>query len=284
MRKRISDNNIFPVFSMETEYRKLQELFYDRDAFGKVIAITQKVRPSLSYADCIHAMFLDWNLRGTFTSVEEMMAAFEISEDDFADIITEDRFLDYIQFLLNAIVFVDEQVKRGRYAIYRAGDTIFNAIVDNCIHILNKLGAEIAEGKNEIFIAYKDDVASAVAACNEDLSGSIVEYLKIDNRGDLQRKGEILCTFAKKLEPFEKIMNGSEFKALCTDTTTLMNNIGARHALKPEDKLKAKFMNMDEGELEKWYDRAFHMFLGCMAVIPYLDIKSEIKAIKRDDL
>lgn len=283
MRKRISDNNIFPVFSIDTEYRKLQELFYDRGAFGKVIAITQKARPSLSYADCIHAMFLDWNLRGTFTSVEEMMAALEISEEDFENEITDDRFLDYIQFVLNAIVFVDEQIKRGRYAIYRAGDTIFNAIVDNCIHIVDKLGAEIAEEKNEIFIAYKDDVASAVATCNEDLSGSIVEYLKIDNRGDLQRKGEILCTLAKKLEPFEKKMNGSEFKALCTDTTTLMNNIGARHALKPEDKLNAKFMNMDEEELEKWYDRAFHMFLGCMAVIPYLDIKSEIKAIKRED-
>lgn len=104
---------------------------------------------------------------------------------------------------------------------------------------------------------------------HEDLSGSIMEYPKIDNRGDLQRKGEILCTLAKKLEPLESKFKGTAFATLCTDTTMLFNNIGARHAWKPEHSVSSQFMAMNETELEGWYDNAFKMFLACMSVLPY---------------
>lgn len=73
---------------------------------------------------------------------------------------------------------------------------------------------------------------------------------------------------------------GTEFKSLCQDTTTLLNKIGARHALSPEHKLESKFLDMDNRELEEWYDSVFNMFLGCMAVLPYVEIKPKIKDIK----
>ena len=127
---------------------------------------------------------------------------------------------------------------------------------------------------------YKDDVASAVSEQREDLKASITEYLKIDNRNDLGRKGEILCTLAKKLEPHEKDLNNSKFKQLCSDTTFLLNNIGARHSLNPENKIKAQFLTMEDEAVEQWYDRTFQMFLACVAVIPYLEYENDIKALK----
>lgn len=133
--------------------------------------------------------------------------------------------------------------------------------------------------ENEYYLVYRDDVATAVSIQNEDISGSIVEYLEIDNRGDLKRKGEILCTLAKKLEDYEKLLKGSEFSSLCSDTTMLMNKIGARHSCDEKDRIASKFKTMNDAELAQWYDRTFQMFLCCMVAVPYVEEKSEIKKI-----
>lgn len=280
MRQRISDRNKFPTFSIEKEYDKLDDLFHNRGAFGRILVVTQRAKPSISYNDCIRNMFLDWELRGSFTTLEEMMEAFAISVENFADGVTEERLLDYIQFLANAVVYVDASVRGGGYAIYCANEAIGDALAENCQYILEYLGAEMVREGQEFVVVYRDDVATAVKEQNPDLSGSIVEYQKIDNRGDLQRKGEILCTLAKKLEPLEPQFKGTEFNTLCTDTTMLFNNIGARHAWKPEHSVSSQFMSMDEAELEGWYDNAFKMFLACMSVLPYLDVKPELKSLK----
>lgn len=280
MRQRISDKNKFPSFSLKTEYDKLNALFHNREAFGRILVLSQRMRPSISYFDCIQNMFLKWELRGTFTTLDEMMEALAVSERNFVDSVTEERLLDYIQFLVNAVVFVDTEVNSGKYAIYQVDTVICDALVENCCYLLEHLGAEMCEVDRELVIVYGNDVASVVKEQHPDLSVSIVEYQKIDNRGDLQRKGEILCTLAKTLEPFENRFKGTEFNALCTDTTMLFNNIGARHALKSDDKVSFQFMTMKKEDLEKWYDNAFQMFLACMSVLPYLDVKGKLKTIK----
>lgn len=282
MRQRISDKNVFPVFSLEAEYRKLHTLFFDRSEFGLLVGPvhSSRARPSLSYNDCLREMILDWKLRGTFTSIEEMLFGLHISEDDFDESVTEERLLDYIQFVSNAACFVCDQVKSRKYIIYQASDTIFKAISENAHSILDKLGAELVDCGGELYVKYKDDISEAIVAENHELEIPITEYLKIDNRGDLQRKGEVLCTLAKKLEPHEKALIGTEFKQLCTDTTFLLNNIGARHYQNPENKINAQFINMSSKKLEEWYDKAFRMFLACMAVLPYISHKSDIKELR----
>lgn len=78
----------------------------------------------------------------------------------------------------------------------------------------------------------------------------------------------------------ENILNGTEFSKLCTDTTFLLNHIGARHYQDPDRKDNAPFLAMSDSELEKWYDHAFDMFLACMSVLPYLEYKKDIKTLK----
>ena len=85
----------------------------------------------------------------------------------------------------------------------------------------------------------------------------------------------------KKLEPLAGKFKGNEFGSLFDDTTLLMNKIGARHTFNPNDKIEAKYAAMTDDELIIWYDRTFHMFLACMAAVPYLDFRAEIKMIKR---
>ena len=74
MRVKISDKNIFPSFSIRNEYIKLQSLFEDETVFGRTYEYADNDDPSMSYEYCLQYMFLNWKLRGTFTSLDEMKA------------------------------------------------------------------------------------------------------------------------------------------------------------------------------------------------------------------
>lgn len=280
MRERISDRNILPVFDLEAEYQKIHSLCFDTRAFGTYTAGgISKTRPNISYNEALQDFFLSWSLRGSFTSIEEMLVELSISEDDFVKNVTEDRVLDFIQFTLNAVYYINTVAESEKYMIYKASDSIGKAIFQNCHYVADRLGTDIKKEKNEFFLVYKDDVASAIGNQMPELVESLTEYQKIDNRGNVIRKAEILCTLAKRLEPHEKSLCSTEFKALCDDTTFLLNK-AARHSLKESIPIEKIFLDMNKSEIEKWCDKTYKMFLGCMAVLPYIKYKSEIKEIK----
>lgn len=81
-----------------------------------------------------------------------------------------------------------------------------NAIFDNSYQIIERLGAELKtdDREDELFIIYRNDVATVVSEKRSELASSIVEYLKIDNCHNLDRKGEILCTLAKNWNRMRK--------------------------------------------------------------------------------
>lgn len=286
MRAKISDVNIFPTFDVYIEYKKIYGLFHDSVVFGISDIINGRQRPRFSYESCLDDMFLSWKLRGTFTTLLEMYYSLKISVDDFERDPSEERFLDYVQFVFNAVTFVDHMSKNPAHKYYRNDKTVFNAIIDNCTQALHRLGAEIkCDDNKEFFVVKKDDIASLVSAERPTLFSSLFEYRKIDNNHDLIRKGEILCTLAKELEPYEKLLKSTEFVSLCKDTTFLFNKTGARHSLEVEDRFADLFKSMSDEELESWYDNAYKMFLACVAVIPYAEeLKKEIKTLKQKEL
>lgn len=281
MRIKISDRNTFPVFDMEKEYQKIHSLCFDKNAFGRYIyGGISKTRPNISYNGALQYFFLGWPLRGSFTSIEEMLFSLAISEDDFAKDSSEERILDFIQFTLNAVYYIDSMVDSDQYMIYKATDSIGKAIFQNCQYVADKLGTDIKKDKNEFFLVYKDDMVTEIGNQIPELVDSLTEYQKIDNRRNVVRKAEVLCTLAKRLEPYEKSICRTEFKALCDDTTFLLNKI-ARHNLKESDSVDKKFLDMNESKFEEWCDRTYKMFIGCMSVLPYIEYKSEIKEMKR---
>ncbi len=191
--------------------------------------------------------------------------------------------LDFIQFVANAVVFVNQEADDIHGRIYKSNNVLHKAISEQCLLIAERLNAEIICDGSEFYVQYKNDMADVIAQEYPKLNASIIEYLKIDNRGDLVRKGEVLCTLAKKLELLEEKFKGTEFCSLYSDTKLLLNKIGPRHALTEKDPIEKKVMAMDIDEREKWYDMAFQMFIACMAAVPYLEYKNEIKDLKSDN-
>ena len=279
MRTRISERNLFPNFSLRREYEKLFVLFSDNSAIRANCLYHSKTY--YSYFEMLKERFLTWKLRGSFISVEEMMDSLGISKDYFIDDISDNRLLDFIQFILNAIFFVEKMILENPFEIYHNNELIKKAIEENCDLLLGKFHAEIKTEPSELYIVYKNSIASvaAVRHPHPKVEESIIDYLKIDNRDNLKRKSEILCSLAKDLEAHKESLSTSG--QLYSDTTFLLNKSGIRHDLNPNDKQKAHFLAMNEQERIKWYDRTFEMILACMAELPYLKYKDEIQEIRR---
>ena len=277
MRTPISGRNIFQHFSPNNEYLKIHEMFYDKKAFClKGISTNYHY----SYFDILKRNFLSWELRGSSTSVEEMMCVLQIHEGAFRGSFPKDKLLDYIEFILNALNFVNTVMASP--VLTGQNNLIGNAIRTQCYLVLDRLDAETKLLGSEVYVVYKNDIATVVSNQQPELQKSITDYLAISNRNDLLQKGEILCSLAKALEPKEQLLKDNGFLQLCKDATFLLNKTGARHALDPNDSIEAQFLAMDNSERIKWYDRGFKTVLACMAVLPYLDFKNEINDIKRN--
>lgn len=193
--------------------------------------------------------------------------------------VTENQLLDFVQFILNCWFRVVTTIERCTVA-YLSDKGALQMLFENCRYLEDKLYCQdcIDKNTNEIYVVYQNETSAAVSQKN---TISLTDYRRIDNRGDLQRKGEILCTLSKKLESIEAKIKGTEFYSLYNDTTFLFNKIGARHWTGKHELACATFMKMSDEELEGWYDTAYEMVVACIAVIPYLDSKSKIKEIKK---
>ena len=162
-------------------------------------------------------------------------------------------------------------------------DSYIMVLKDNIINLLCALNCkyEIDPLTEEIFTVYNDVKLEFVSKYNSDIKESIFEYLKTDNREDLKRKGEILCTLFKKLEAVESKLKSNNFGGIVKDTTFLFNKSGIRHWVENDKISSATFLKMSEKELEKWYDKTFNLFLTCMVLAEYIDDIQEIKNIKK---
>jgi len=136
---------------------------------------------------------------------------------------------------------------------------------------------------NEVFLSYKNKLSAVVSSQYPDLRDSFAAYLKIDNRDDLVRKAEFLCTFAKVLEPHLSDFRNTAFNSLSSDTTMFLNNSGVRHCIDPNNTIGNTFNSMSDKEKIMWYDRTFEMFIACMSVLPYLGYKDEIIKLKQGE-
>lgn len=284
MRKKISEKNIFPQFNLYDEYAKIESLLSEQKVIGQLNRWGAHLLPTLTVEEYVNqVVFSDWNLRGTFLSIHEMREGLGIETSEFySEEISEQKVLDFLQYAINCTLRVDLTIKKYE-SLYISDKNYTKLLIDNIRALLLQLKAdfELDRHTNEIFVVYQDDISVVVAKDQPQIAHSLTEYNRIDNRGDLQRKGEILCTLFKSLEPVEKKFKGTEYAQLASDTTFLFNKTGIRHWVENDKIASVTFLKMTPDELEKWYDKTYAMFLSCMVTSAYLDIKPEIKQIKQ---
>jgi hypothetical protein len=242
--------------------------------------------------------FLSWSLRGTCFSLSEMRCALGIDKGCFcADSFNKDLFLEFLQYAYNCAHRATIIIERAIFSAKRTRDysrilhgyslerKYVAAIIEYIENILEKLnvGWDLSEN-SEIFLVYRNEMADVISVNSPDIAPSLYEYRRIDNRGNITRKAEILCTLAKDLELIEKDLKGTCFDTLVSDTTFLLNNADIRHNSEGNKGAGTAFTYMSENELENWQDKTYKLFLFCKLAKECLSTMKDIKEIKRGGL
>ena len=221
----------------------------------------------------------------TYTDIEDMRANLGLKKGTITqNNITEDVFISFLQFAYNCFFQVQNSLDRNREPFVDPAD--IDAFIQFAMTLIERLCSKLTYGIEqdlstlEFFMFKKSELQSQVEEESPSLADSIHQYQRIDSKGDLTRKAEILCTLYKTLESYN--FKGTEFQNLYSDATFLFNKSGIRHSVEADKVAAQTFEQMADEQKEKWYDSAFGLFLTCTVVNKhYIPLKHDLKLLRQ---
>lgn len=133
---------------------------------------------------------------------------------------------------------------------------------------------------------YASEVSQIVSESNIEDAIKVLEYNHFSNKGNIQRKKEILISLANYLEPLrdelnafeelKEVMKVNSKKIIAVEQLFGMyNNLGLRH-----NNDKQYHLNMNDEELEQWYDDIYTSTLFVILSLDEARILSKLKTLR----
>lgn len=222
----------------------------------------------------------NWKQCGSYLECGEIRD--DLSLNDFifnckfkAEIELEDLLL-YIEYILNMIKLCDSYQQNLDLVF----DKSFMNLVRNINILLDHLNYKevYMEKEEKVILVEKDSSAIMVAEIvEEDVAFKVLEYNHHLLKGNLSRKREILKTMADEIEAFRKQLDSS----LSSDFGFLVNSVHIRHNNLEGDSRKQFVADMDEEQLEFWYDEAYRLMIYCILQNEQKERSKRIKELKK---
>lgn len=236
-----------------------------------------------------------------YTSVDYLYTAFEFIIDLYSEIRNKDKFAKkYV---------TSKELKKtedsgwipeddNEFEIWK--ETIkhtslmdqYEKLCERLKYSLDKTNHELItlENGDKIIVeknAYASEVSQIVSESNIEDAIKVLEYNHFSNKGNIQRKKEILISLANYLEPlrdelnaFEELkevmkVNNSKKIIAVEQLFGMYNNLGLRH-----NNDKQYHLNMNDEELEQWYDDIYTSTLFVILSLDEARILSKLKTLR----
>lgn len=178
----------------------------------------------------------------------------------------QERYFCYAELYLDLFSVLmpldDDNIKRQTMVVYNQ----INIVINTCGYSLEHINDRLIVVEDNVFA---NEAAQAVSEF-ADVKGalSILEYNHFSNKGDIDRKKEILIKIASLLEPWRDDLNNHiEFK----DVLKLGNNnkvLAVEKLFRMFNKLNIRHNNEEQmltglsnQEIESWYDKVYTLSL-----------------------
>lgn len=131
--------------------------------------------------------------------------------------------------------------------------------------------------EEKLILVPKNPAATSVAEISdEETAMAILMYNHHTLKGDLEAKRKILYSIAKEYEPLlSKPIDG--FKEYFVKATNMLNNLDIRHNNKEGKHKNNLVINLENDELEKWYDELYQLLLFCVLIKDNIERKNNIE-------
>lgn len=222
--------------------------------------------------------FLNYRNRKTFIDFEEFLG-FCLSQ---ADNELEKLFI-FAELLNDMLSIINPNHPFLWNDVYAVRENI-NRILDLSNHefLILENGRQIIVEKN----VYASEVSQILSETNMQDAIKVLEYNHFANKGNIQRKKEILIALANYLEPFRRELNNSEElkdilkvnnqKVIAFEKLFEMyNNFGLRH-----NNSNQYHLDLTDDELEQWYDDIYTSTLFVILSMDESRILSKLKTLR----
>lgn len=258
-------------FDPDRESKNLIDLLEMEKNFGHVYYTTIN--------SAISKNFLDYPNRSTFTSYSQII---EVISANFYDA-TEELFV-FSELLVDIFYSLLEKFTTEECEFIQVIFDNINRFLELSNHELITLdnGNRIIVEKN----VYVSEVSQIVSETGIQDAIKVLEYNHFANKGNIERKREILISLAGYLEPLKDELNASEeLKEVMKVNNNkiiavaklfdMYNNLGLRHNNNEQYHLK-----MTEEELEQWYDDIYTSTLFVILSLDEARILSKLKTLR----
>ena len=223
--------------------------------------------------------FLDYPNRSTFTSYSKMMEFIGANIYN-----TTEQLFVFSEFLVDIFCNLAEKFTEEE-------SEFIQIIFDNIKRFLELSNHEMItlDNGNKIIVeknVYASEASQIVSETSIEEAIKVLEYNHFSNKGNIQRKKEILIALANYLEPFRRELNNSEElkdilkvnnqKVIAFEKLFEMyNNFGLRH-----NNSNQYHLDLADDELELWYDDIYSSTLYVILSMDQSRILSKLKTLR----
>lgn len=223
--------------------------------------------------------FLDYPNRSTFTSYSKMMEFIGANIYN-----TTEQLFVFSEFLVDIFCNLAEKFTEEE-------SEFIQIIFDNIKMFLELSNHEMItlDNGNKIIVeknVYASEASQIVSETSIEEAIKVLEYNHFSNKGNIQRKKEILIALANYLEPFRRELNNSEElkdilkvnnqKVIAFEKLFEMyNNFGLRH-----NNSNQYHLDLADDELELWYDDIYTSTLFVILSMDQSRILSKLKTLR----
>lgn len=233
-----------------------------------------------SLNSAISDSFLDYPNRSTFTSYSQMVEFVGLNIYN-----TTEQLFVFSEFLVDIFCNLAEKFTEEE-------SEFIQIIFDNIKSFLELSNHELItlDNGNKIIVeknVYASEASQIVSETSIEEAIKVLEYNHFSNKGNIQRKKEILIALANYLEPFRRELNYSEElkdimkvnnqKVIAFEKLFEMyNNFGLRH-----NNSNQYHLDLADDELEQWYDDIYTSTLFVILSMDESRILSKLKTLRK---
>ena len=263
-------------FDPQRELKNLMDLLEMERNFKSIYYET-------SLNSAISDNFLDYPNRSTFTSYSQMVEFVGLNIYN-----TTEQLFVFSEFLVDIFCNLAEKFTEEE-------SEFIQIIFDNIKRFLELSNHELItlDNGNKIIVeknVYASEASQIVSETSIEEAIKVLEYNHFSNKGNIQRKKEILIALANYLEPFRRELNYSEElkdimkvnnqKVIAFEKLFEMyNNFGLRH-----NNSNQYHLDLADDELEQWYDDIYTSTLFVILSMDESRILSKLKTLREGQL
>lgn len=274
----MSRRNIFELlkekYNVPNEMEKIvtlynSKLFYYNGDYGRGNYTPEEIFE--------HKLLKNWKQRGSYLNCREIKDTIGVPRfftfgTPIEDVLNTLEYYENISYLLVKKLNILDDCE------YTVSDD-FTILLENMQILLDHLNYEfqIFEKEEKLILVPKNPAATSVAEISdEETAMAILMYNHHTLKGDLEAKRKILYSIAKEYEPLlSKPIDG--FKEYFVKATNMLNNLDIRHNNKEGKHKNNLVINLENDELEKWYDELYQLLLFCVLIKDNIERKNNIE-------